>query len=215
MPRIDILKLHDLLDEGYSPAECARLLRVNKSSVSRAIHRGRVKTTDLIVQDPERLSHLVGRKLDIQAQILEVNRDALFLHRELIKYIKGDKHAFQKLQRKIESKKGQGRKTKIEEKIETFDFAMDPRMLMLSVQIMKEIRGQWDSYFDIFKTIYSLEEAQRFMGLISRVLEMTDPKLKKEFQTAMRKEMRPFLVGIDVVGLDLEEGKISQDSKTL
>jgi hypothetical protein len=134
--KIDFGQLELLLKRGLTPSEMARRLGVHPSSVTRAIKKlqeGAPKAIALWKSN---------RYKEIQLDVMQANlEDHERLEEILIpvlEYLRGNKKNFNALQKKIESKSREkggkdGEKTKAEQKIETFDFGMDPRLLATKI----------------------------------------------------------------------------------
>ncbi len=212
MSKIDPVKLQDLVNQRLKPAEIARRLGVNPSSITRAMQKGLAKTTQLIAVDRTLLGTIVKQRLDLMGQIVEVNNDALYLHRQIMRYIKGEKHAFKKMQRRVKTKSTGGKDgRKNEEKIETFDFTVDPRLL--ATYVMQEIGRQWGFYTELMGQIYSPEEIRIFTSAIVTLLGETDKGLIGKFRDLLIKK-RSLLVKFNPVFENLADDTDIGQAKT-
>ena len=174
MAKIDLNVLHRLLNEGYKPAEAARRIGVNRSSVTRAIAKSRVKTSQAIVLG--KAGRIVEGKIDVMDQLLTINAYAVELLDLLMRWNRGDKAALQVLESQISRKKVRvGNK---EEFVKEYKFT-DPRSLAL--RTMAEIREQLRLQVDIFKSLYNVEMVNEFQKEIIRILGEIDPEARQRF----------------------------------
>jgi hypothetical protein len=152
-PKIDKLKLHQILSSGKSQKEAAQLFGVSKSAickVAKNLNIGVVKNVAL-----ETAHKVVEKNINTLAQLQKINDYANDLLDLLMRWNKGDSEALQILE-------SQARKVKVkgsEEEITEYRFK-DPRELAL--RCMAEIRGQLNLQLDIFKTLYDVEAIAEF-----------------------------------------------------
>jgi DNA mismatch repair ATPase MutS len=166
-PKIDKLKLHQILSSGKSQKEAAQLFGVSKSAickVAKNLNIGVVKNVAL------ETAHKVVEK-NINTQLQKINDYANDLLDLLMRWNKGDSEALQILE-------SQARKVKVkgsEEEITEYRFK-DPRELAL--RCMAEIRGQLNLQLDIFKTLYDVEAIAEFQKEVLSAIEEVSPDVR-------------------------------------
>jgi hypothetical protein len=193
--KIDEEKLKILIKKGKGLGECARILGVYPSTVFRWKRKfGLVSPPIWDMAKTIAIKHAdqyVKKSLNI---IDQYEKDQGILNNLLdgvIRYLNGDKKAFITMQRKIKSKMVEtgggkkddqktpgdgGKKSRIEQRIETFDFSVDPRLLM--IQIMKEIREHVYLKLEIFKTIGTAETVFEFQKAVLASIGEVAPEVR-------------------------------------
>jgi hypothetical protein len=154
-PKFDRVKLSQMLRDGKQPAECARILHVSKSAISKAckeLNISVVKNVGL-----ENAHRVVGKNLNAIDQLQKINGYANELLDLLMRWNRGDKVALQILECQVRKVKRGSRKEP--EEVEEYRFK-DPRELALKA--MAEIRGQLSLQLDIFATLYDLQAIAEF-----------------------------------------------------
>jgi uncharacterized radical SAM superfamily protein len=168
-PKIDKLKLHQILSSGKSQKEAAQLFGVSKSAickVAKNLNIGVVKNVAL-----ETAHKVVEKNINTLAQLQKINDYANDLLDLLMRWNKGDSEALQILE-------SQARKVKVkgsEEEITEYRFK-DPRELAL--RCMAEIRGQLNLQLDIFKTLYDVEAIAEFQKEVLSAIEEVSPDVR-------------------------------------
>jgi transcriptional regulator with XRE-family HTH domain len=189
-------KLIDMLKPGVSQAEIARRLGVHRSTITRALRKLDKKIPDVVTV--KRAEKYRDYKFDL---IDQQNKNTKILN-ELLDgveaYIKGDREAFKPMQRKIEMRsaegnqeegedgKGKGKKTKVEQKIETFDFSMDPRLL--AVQIIRELREHMRFTLEVLNTIANAENILVYQRHVVEIMREMSPEIAEKFIARLRAE---------------------------
>ena len=162
-PKIDRVKLDQMLRSGKSQKEVAQLFQVSEGAISKAkkeLNIAVVRNVSL-----ESAHKIVGRSLDSIGQLQTINSHANWLLDVLMKWNKGDPEALQVLESQVGSKKVRiGDK---EEFVREFKFK-DPRELALHT--MQEIRGQLKLQLEIFQTLYDMNEILSFQREVLEVI---------------------------------------------
>lgn len=162
-PKIDRVKLDQMLRSGKSQKEVAQLFQVSEGAISKAkkeLNIAVVRNVSL-----ESAHKIVGRSLDSIGQLQTINSHANWLLDVLMKWNKGDPEALQVLESQVGSKKVRiGDK---EEFVRGFKFK-DPRELALHA--MQEIRGQLKLQLEIFQTLYDMNEILSFQREVLEVI---------------------------------------------
>jgi hypothetical protein len=162
-PKIDRVKLDQMLRAGKSQKEVAQFFQVSGGAISKAkkeLNIAVVRNVSL-----ESAHKIVGRSLDSIGQLQKINSHANWLLDVLMKWSKGDSEALQVLESQVGSKKVRiGDK---EEVVREFKFK-DPRELALHA--MQEIRGQLKLQLEIFQTLYDMNEILSFQREVLEVI---------------------------------------------
>jgi len=154
-PKIDKVKLSQMLRAGKSQREIAQAFGVTESAVSKA-----KKTLNLCVVKNvalENAHRLVDKNINAIDQLQKINDHANWLLDLLMDWQKGDADALQVLETQVATKKV--RVGDQEEFVREFKFK-DPRELALKA--MAEIRGQLKLQLEIFQCLYDLKAVQEF-----------------------------------------------------
>lgn len=192
--RIDIDQMIRMLEDGVRPAEIARQMGVGRAAVSKAMGKIDLKVHKGVVLGKSQ------RYADYRFSfIAQQNKDIAILNELLdrvIRYINGDKDAFKPMQRKTESKsiegpqsgegEGAGRKSKIEQKIETFDFSTDPRLIV--VQIIREVREHLRLQLDTLNMLASAKNVMEFQKHVLDVIGQISPEAREKIVERLREE---------------------------
>ena len=168
-PKIDKLKLYQILSSGKSQKEAAQLFGVSKSAickVAKNLNIGVVKNVAL-----ETAHKVVEKNINTLAQLQKINNDANELLDLLMRWNKGDNEALQILESQVRRVKVKGS----EEEITEYRFK-DPRELAL--RCMAEIRGQLNLQLDIFKTLYDVEAIAEFQKEVLSAIEEVSPDVR-------------------------------------
>jgi predicted DNA-binding protein (UPF0251 family) len=170
------------LDNGATQAELAKELGVTRQAINERLKIFRRKTTKAIVAG-KGVGELVDKKLNSLEQLQKINADAHWLLDHLMSWAKGDPEAIQILERQLKV-------VRIgEEQVEVREVKFrDPRQLAVSV--MSEIRSQLDLQLQIFKTAYSVQEAENFMRIVLETIGEVDPHARTKIIKRLN-EQRP------------------------
>jgi transcriptional regulator with XRE-family HTH domain len=168
-PKIDRVKLSQLLNSGKSQREVAQVFGVTEGAISKArkeLNLAVVKNVSL-----ENAHKVVGKNLDAVAQLQKINQDANELLDLLMRWNRGDEEALQVL----ESQVRKVRVGKTEKFFEEFKFK-DPRELAL--RAMAEIRGQLNLQLDIFKALYDMQAVAEFQREVLEAIGEVAPDVR-------------------------------------
>jgi len=152
-PKIDKVKLNQLLRAGKSQREVAQVFGVTEGAISKAKKELNISVVKNVAL--ENAHKVVDKNLDAVAQLQKINRDANEILDLLMRWNRGDEEALQVLESQVKKV----RVGKTEKFVEEFKFK-DPRELAL--RAMGEIRGQLNLQLDIFKTLYDMEAVAEF-----------------------------------------------------
>ena len=201
MGKINQEELRDLLNEGFTPAEIARKFGVNRSSVCRALAKGKLKTTAVFLGSPRRAEGIVNKALNVVDQLAMINSHACELLELLMRWNRGDKVALQVLESSVTKKKIRvGSRV---QSVKEYKFT-DPRKLVFTA--MAEIREQLRLQVDILKTLYDVDQFKLFEKEIITVLGEINIEARDRFVTRLREQclkrdtLRPLGLAIPIVG---------------
>jgi hypothetical protein len=201
--KVDYEQALRLFNEDHlSPAEIARQFGVHRSTITRVLRQLQGKIPEGMPSVVA--AHKVARYADYQFGFVEQqNKDVKILNNlldRIIRYINGDKTAFTPMQKKVESrsaeggqeekakkgKEGASKKTKVEQKIETFDFSIDPRLLM--VQVIREVREHMKLQLDALNMLANAQNVLAFQRHVLDVIGEIEPGAREKIVNRLRSE---------------------------
>ncbi len=163
-PKIDHVKLNQMLRAGKSPKQVAEHFGVSQAAICKARKGLNVAVVKNVVL--ENAHTVVQSHLDTLGQLQKINQNANELLDLLMRWNRGDPEALQILESQVRKVKVKGS----EEDVTEYKFK-DPRELALKA--MQEIRGQLGLQLDIFKTLYDVQAVAEFqkevLGAIGEV----------------------------------------------
>lgn len=203
--KVDYDQLDILLGMKMKPAEIARKMGVHRSSISKAIKKIRGQAHKIVALEKAK------RYSDYRFTFVGQLQDDVGILRDLldpvIRYLQGDKDAFISMQRRIESKsveqgepstekgsgkkrgnppQGGGKKSKIEQKVETFDFTAEPRLI--AVSIIREIREHLQLQLNAINTLASGENVRAFQKHLLDIMGEMAPDAREKLIARLRSE---------------------------
>lgn len=180
MAKVDISKLEELLSQGRTPAEAARILGVNRSSVHKKVKRLKLNTVKIVTL--EKAAEVVEKKLDTIGQLQKINDYANELLDLLMRWNRGDDVALQILESQVAKKKVKVGDEEME--VQEFKFT-DPRQLAL--RAMGEIREQLRLQVEMFKTLYDVEAVREFQQVVLQAIGEVDPNVREKIIVNLNK----------------------------
>jgi len=196
--KIDYDSLIEMVARKMTQADIARTLGVNPSTITRAIKRLREHATrSLIVKKGDRYEEVHFKLWDNFMKGFEAV-DKLIDALDAYVY-KGDRTVFAAMQRKTESKsveqgsneskekrkKGAGNKSRIEQKIEHFDFTVDPKALLAKVLEIRE-KHVMDA-LEIVKEIMGVEQLRSFLSDMVQTMLKASPGSRNEIEETLKR----------------------------
>ena len=168
-PKIDRVKLDQMLGEGKLQREIAQYFGVTDGAISKAKNELKVAVVKNVAL--ESAHKVVDRHLDTIGQLQKINQNANELLDLLMRWNRGDEEALQILE-------GQARKVKVrgaEQEVTEYKFK-DPRELALKA--MQEIRGQLNLQLDIFRTLYDVQAVAEFQKEVLTAIGEVSPDVR-------------------------------------
>jgi len=168
-PKIDRVKLNQMLTSGKSQREVAQVFGVTEGAISKAKKELNINVVKSVAL--ENAHRVVDKNLDAVTQLQKINDYANELLDLCMRWQRGDKGALQIL----ESQVRKVRIGKTEQYVEKMKFK-DPRDLALAA--MREIRGQLSLQLDIFKTLYDMEAVAEFQREVLTAIGEEEPDVR-------------------------------------
>jgi hypothetical protein len=170
-PKIDKVKLYQLLRNGRSVKYCAEYFKVSAPAISMAKKNLNISVVKNVAL--ENAHRVVDKNLNAIDQLQKINDYANELLDLLMKWQKGDSEALQVLESQVSTKKVRiGNK---KERIRSFKFK-DPRELALKA--MAEIRGQLKLQLEIFQCLYDMKAVQEFQNEVLTAIGDAAPDVR-------------------------------------
>lgn len=168
-PKIDRVKLNQMLQRGKPQHEIAQHFGVTEGAISKAKKELNVAVVKNVAL--ESAHKVVDRHLDTIGQLQKINLNANELLDLLMRWNRGDQEALQILESQVRKVKVRGS----EEEITEYRIK-DPRELALKA--MQEIRGQLNLQLDIFKTLYDVQAVAEFQKEVLTAIGEVDPNVR-------------------------------------
>ena len=168
-PKIDKVKLNQMLKAGKSQKAIAQLFGVTAGAISKAkkeLNLCVVKNVAL-----ENAGRVVDKNLNAVDQLQKINDYANELLDLLMRWSRGDKTALQILESQVRYVKVNGE----EEPVKEFKIK-DPRELALKT--MAEIRGQLKLQLEIFQTLYDMKAVEEFQTEVLEAIGEASPDVR-------------------------------------
>ena len=154
-PKIDRVKLNQMLRSGKRPKEIAQLFGVSEAAISKARKELNVAVVKNVAL--ESAHRVVDKHLNTVDQLRKINEDANEILDLLMRWSRGDEEALKSL-----DKQGQAKR--------------DPRELALKA--MQEIRGQLSLQLDIFRTLYDVQAIAEFQREVLNAIGEVSPDVR-------------------------------------
>jgi uncharacterized protein YerC len=168
-PKIDRIKLDQMLRDGKPQKEIAQFFEVSEGAISKAKNELKVAVVKNVAL--ESAHKVVDRHLDTIGQIQKINQNANELLDLLMRWNRGDQEAIQILESQVRKVKVRGS----EENVTEYKFK-DPRELALKA--MQEIRGQLNLQLDIFRTLYDVQAVAEFQKEVLTTIGEVSPDVR-------------------------------------
>lgn len=178
-PKIDKVKLNQLLRAGKSQRECAQVFGVTEGAISKAkkgLNISVVKNVAL-----ENAHRIVDKNLNAVDQLQKINGHANELLDFCMKWINGYDEALQVLESQV-------RTVRIgKDKIPVSEYKFkDPREIAL--RAMSEIRGQLKLQLEIFQTLYDMRTVEEFQSEVLDTIGNVSKEARDEIIQRLREK---------------------------
>lgn len=170
-PKIDKVKLNQLLRSGKSQREIAQVFGVTESAISKAKKELNISVIKNVAL--ENAHRVVDKSLNSVDQLQKINGHANELLDLCMKCINGDEEAIQVLENKDKAP------------VSEYKFK-DPREIALKA--MAEIRGQLKIQLDIFQTLYDMRTVQEFQQEVLETISSVSKEAKDEIIKNLREK---------------------------
>lgn len=170
-PKIDRVKLNQLLKSGKSQKEVAQFFGVSAGAISKAKKELNINVVKNVAL--ENAHRVVDKNLNAVDQLQKINDYANEMLDLLMRWQRGDDEALQILESQVNSK--QVRVGKEVEFVREYRFK-DPRELALKA--MREVRGQLKLQLDIFQCLYDMKAVQEFQEEVLSAIGHASPDVR-------------------------------------
>ena len=176
-PKIDRVKLNQLLRAGKTQREVAQFFGVSDGAISKAKKELNISVVKSVAL--ESAHKVVSKHLDAISQLQKINENANELLDLCMKWQRGDKEALQILESQVK----QVRVGKTKKFVEKMRFK-DPRDIALAA--MKEIRGQLNLQLDIYKTMYDMQAVAEFQKEVLSIIGEVEPSVRDKIVNRLK-----------------------------
>jgi hypothetical protein len=186
-PKIDKVKLNQLLRSGKTQRECSQVFGVTESAISKAKKELNINVVKNVAL--ENAHRVVDKNLDAVDQLQKINTYANELLDLCMRWQRGDKEALQILEGQVKYVRVNGQ----DEPVKEFKFK-DPREIAL--RAMAEIRGQLKLQLEIFQCLYDLKAVQEFQEEVLTAIGEASPDVRNKIinrlnqRRALRRSIR-------------------------
>ena len=167
-PRIDRVKLNQMLKSGKSQKAIAQVFGVTESAISKA--KKELNITVIKNVALENAHRVVDKNLDAIDQLQKINQNANEILDLLMRWGRGDDAALQILESQKKVRIGKDEEEVVEYKLK------DPRELALKA--MAEIRGQLKLQLEIFQALYDMKAVQEFQQEVLTAIGEADKETR-------------------------------------
>jgi len=170
-PRIDRVKLNQLLRAGKSQREVAQVFGVTEGAISKAKKELNLAVVKNVTM--ESAHKVVDRNLDAVQQLQKVNKAA----NQLLDELMGKETVVQELATVI-NKINEGNPADVKGITKLVKQIISDKNTALKA--CQEIRGQLSLQLDIFKTLYDMEAVAEFQREVLEIIGEVDQDVKRE-----------------------------------
>ena len=170
-PKIDRVKLNQLLKAGKSQREVAQVFDVTEGAISKAkkeLNLAVVKNVTL-----ESAHKVVDKNLDAVAQLQKINKAA----NQLLDELMGKEKVVQELATVI-NKINEGNPADVKGITKLVKQIISDKNTALKA--CQEIRGQLSLQLEIFKTLYDLQAVAEFQKEVLEIINEVEPNAKRQ-----------------------------------
>ena len=168
-PKIDKVKLSQMLRSGKSVKDCAKYFSVTSGAISQVKKELNINVVKNVAL--ENAHRVVDKSLNAVDQLQKINQNANELLDLVMRWQRGDDEALQILESQVRYVKVNGE----EEPVKEFKMK-DPRELALKA--MAEIRGQLKLQLEIFQTLYDMKAVEEFQTEVLTTIGEASPEVR-------------------------------------
>jgi len=170
-PKIDRVKLNQLLKAGKSQREVAQVFDVTEGAISKA----KKELNLAVVQNValENAHKVVDKNLDAVAQLQKINKAA----NQVLDELMGKEKVVQELAIVV-NKINVGDPANVKEITKLVKQIISDKNTALKA--CQEIRGQLSLQLDIFKTLYDMEAVAEFQKEVLEIIEEVEPNARRK-----------------------------------
>jgi hypothetical protein len=177
-PRIDYLKLDDLLQMGVPPKKIAEHFGVTGSAIRKATKVLKARTAAHLGSSPKRCPAVVDKNINSLEQLQKINTYANEMLDLLMRWGKGDPEAYRVLESNVDQEIVFGPPGSEKKMLLGGNIKMkDPREL--AVRVMGEIRAQLDLQLKLFQTLYDMQAVQEFQTEVIKIIGEIEPNARR------------------------------------
>jgi len=177
-PKIDRVKLNQMLKAGKSQREIAQVFGVTEGAISKAKKELNVAVVKNVAL--ENAGRVVDKNLNAIEQLQKINDYANEILDLLMRWNRGDDEALQILESQVKKVR---RRDGSEEEVTEYRMK-DPRELALKA--MAEIRGQLNLQLDIFKTLYDMKAVEAFQKEVLQAIGDVAPDVRNRIINSLK-----------------------------
>jgi hypothetical protein len=179
-PKIDVVKLNQMIRAGKPQKEIAQFFGVSDGAISKKKKELNINVVKNLAL--ENAGRVVDKNLDAVEQLQKINDYANELLDLLMRWNRGDEGALQVLESQVATKKVKvGDK---EEFVKEFKFK-DPRELALKA--MGEIRGQLRLQLEVFQALFDIRAVEEFQNEVLSAIGEVDSGVRKRIIDGLNK----------------------------
>ena len=178
-PKIDVVKLNQMLRSGKSVKQCAEYFKVTPAAVSMAKKNLNVSVVKNVAL--ENAHRVVAKNLDAVEQLQKINRAANQLLDELL----GKEKVVQGLAIVV-NKINEGNPADVKEITKLVKQIISDKNTALKA--CQEIRGQLSLQLDIFKTLYGVEAVAEFQREVLEAVAEVAPEVRNRIVNNLKKK---------------------------
>ena len=167
-PKINRVKLNQLLTSGKTQREIAQVFGVTESAISKARKELNISVIKSVAL--ENAHRVVEKNLNTVEQLQKINENANEILDLLMRWQRGDDEALQILKSQKKVRIGKDKEQVIEYKLK------DPRALALKA--MAEIRGQLKLQLEIFQSLFDMKAVQEFQEEVLSAIGEASPEVR-------------------------------------
>ena len=178
-PKIDVVKLNQMLRSGKSVKQCAEYFNVTPPAISMAKKNLNVSVVKNVAL--ENAHKVVDKNLDAVEQLQKINRAA----NQLLDELMGKEKVVQELVIVV-NKINEGNSADVKEITKLVKQIISDKNTALKA--CQEIRGQLSLQLDIFKTLYDVEAVAEFQREVLDAIAEVSPEVRNKIVNNLKEK---------------------------